>query len=75
MLIQTVAQSIEQSKSELLQIGEQYRTKQGELAVKNNTLADLEVEVKLLTLRKGILQEQRDSLVENKRQIAEELVS
>lgn len=69
-----MAQSIEAGKAQVLQTKEECRTKEGELAVKNNKLADLQVEVKLLTLRKGILQEQNDSLVKTKEQLVENLV-
>ena len=48
---------------------------QGELVVKNMKLADMEVKCKLLCVCRNILQEQRDTLYESKRQLAKELVS
>ena len=70
-----VTESIEQGKLEVLRTREEHQNKHGELAVKSSKVADLEVEVKLLSLRKGILQEQRDSLLRNKQQLIEKLVS
>lgn len=70
-----VAQSIELGKAEVLKTKEECRTKQGELAVKNNKLADLEAEVKQLTVRNGILQEQKDTLVQTREELVQHLVS
>ena len=70
-----MAESIEQGNLEILRTREEQHNKQGELAVRSNKVADLEVEVKLLSMRKGVLQEQRDSLIQNKQQLIEKLVS
>ena len=70
-----VGESIEQGKLELLRTREEHANKQGELAVKSNKVAELEVELKLLSIRKGILQEQKDSLVQKKQELTEKLVS
>lgn len=70
-----VAESIEQGKLEILRTREEHATKQGELAVKSNKVAELEVELKLLSIRKEVLQEQKDSLVQKKQELTENLVS
>ena len=70
-----MAESIEQGKLELLRTREEHANKQGELAVKRNKVAELEVELKLLSLRKDILQEQKYSLDQKKQELTEQLVS
>lgn len=59
---------MEQTRDEL-------HTKKGALAVKNSKLADVEMEVKLLQLRKEILTAQRNEEIEVKEKIAEDYVS
>ena len=43
--------------------------------MKSNKVAELEAELKLLSIRKGILQEQKDSFVKKKQELTEKLVS
>ena len=74
-VLHAVAESIEQGELEILRTREEHANKQGELAVKSNKVAELEVELKLLSIRKGILQEQKDSLVQKKQELTEKLVS
>ena len=65
---------IEQGKADVLAAKEKYHTKQGELAVKKSTLADLEAEVKVLTVQKSILEEQKQSLTKDKEELTQALV-
>ena len=58
----------------LKQSREELHTKQGELAVKNSRLADIEVEVDFLQLRKGIIQAEENDLTEDIKKISKELV-
>ena len=57
----------EKTKNEL-------HTKQKELAVKNSKLADVDMEVKLLQLKKNIIQSQKDNLLESNCKISKEFV-
>lgn len=58
----------------LQQTREDLHTKNGELAVKNSKLADTEIEVKLLQLRKAILAAQKKDLIETKNKTSENYV-
>ena len=49
-------------------------SKQGELVVKNSKLADTEMEVKLLEVRKSILQSQKKDIINEKNMILEKYV-
>ena len=69
-----VSSKIQQCQLELQQTTEASHTLQGELVVKRLKLADLEVNAKLLTIRRGIAQEQRDKLAESRKQVIDELV-
>ena len=42
--------------------------------MKKSTLADLEAEVKVLTVRKNILEEQKETLSKTKEQLSQDLV-
>lgn len=65
--IQELELKLEQTRDEL-------HIKKGELAVKNSKLADVEMEVKLLQLRKGILIAQRREVTEAKNKTSEDYV-
>ena len=65
-LFSTVNARIQDVQMKLEQGKERLATKQGELVVKNSKLADVEMEVKLLQLRKDILQNQRKDVTEEK---------
>lgn len=66
---------IEDSQMKLEQIKEDLETKQGELVVKNSKLAGIEIEVKLLQLRRDILEDQKTSTKEAKEKLIQEFVS
>lgn len=66
---------IEDSQMKLEQIKEDLETKQGELVVKNSKLAGIEIEVKLLQLRRDILEDQKTSMKEAKDKLIQEFVS
>lgn len=66
---------IEDSQMKLEQIKEDLETKQGELVVKNSKLAGIEIEVKLLQLRRDILEDQKTSTKEAKDKLIQEFVS
>lgn len=65
---------IEECQFKLEQTKEALHTKQGELAVKNSKLADVEMEVKLLQIRKAIKQAQKCDLIEAKEKTSREYV-
>lgn len=66
---------IEDSQMKLEQVKEDLETKQGELVVKNSKLAGIEIEVKLLQLRRDILEDQKTSTKEAKDKLIQEFVS
>jgi chromosome segregation ATPase len=65
---------IQETELKLEQARDDIHTKKGELAVKNSKLADVEMEVKLMSLRKAILIAQREEITEAKKKIAEDYV-
>ena len=75
ILSNAVGSEVEQCQSELQHVREEVHTKQGELAVKRNKLADQVVETKVLRVRKQILQDQMHTLTQNKGKITLEFVS
>ena len=70
-----MSSKIQQCQLQLQQTREEVHTFQGELAVKKMKLADLEVNTKLLSIRRSILQEQKGTLAKAKRQLEDDLVS
>lgn len=62
---------VQQCELKLEHAREEIHTKGGELAVKNSKLADVEMEVKLLQLRKAILTSQKEDRLEEKIKISE----
>ena len=71
----TVNAKIQDLELKLEQTRDELYTKKGELAVKNSKLADVEMEVKLLHLRKEILTAQRKEETETRKEIADDYVS
>lgn len=65
--IQAVHRELEQGRERL-------STKQGELVVKNSKLADIEMEIKLLRLKKDVLESQEKDIAAQKERISEEYV-
>ena len=69
-----VSSKIQQCQLELQQAKEASHTLQGEQVVKRLKLAGLEVDAKLLAIRRRIAQEQKDKVAGNKKQVIGELV-
>ncbi len=57
------------------QIKEDIQSKRGQLAIKRNKLANQEVEVQVLRIRKEILTNQKDKLYEEKHATSQKAVS
>ena len=69
-----VSSKIQQCQLELQQTKEASHTLQGEQVVKRLKLAGLEVDAKLLAIRRGIAQEQKDKMAGSRKQVIDELV-
>ena len=69
-----VKEELQSCKAALLQLQEETKTKSGELAVRNVKMVDQEVQAKLLELRRNILREQRDRLIDTNQSLTSELV-
>ncbi len=66
--------SIQECQLKLEQTGEELLTMQGKLAVKDSKLADIEMEVKLMQLRKEILRNQKNEFLNDTNNLSDELV-
>ena len=75
VILFAVTVEVEQCQLCIQEIREEIHTKQGELAVKRNKLADQDVETKILQIRKEILTNQVDILFREKQKISDHVVS
>lgn len=67
-------EEIQSCQAALQQVREETDTCRGELAVRNLKMVDQEVEAKLLAMRRSILEEQRNKLLERDQILAADLV-
>ena len=70
----SVKEEIKSCQAALQQVREETDTCRGELAVRNLKMVDQEVEVKLLAMKRSILEEQRNTLLERNQILAADLV-
>ena len=74
-LFRLVNGKIQEFEKKVAHVKVEILNRKGELAVKNSKLADVEIEVKFLHLRKAILTTQKENLTETKNEIFKDYVS